>query len=47
MNPICKETGCLYNENGRCIYEESSVKIPYARVCATKLEDEVQANFDD
>lgn len=47
MNPVCKETGCLYNENGRCIYEKSNVKIPYARVCSPKLEDEAQANFDE
>lgn len=47
MNPVCKETACLYNENERCIYEKSNVKIPYARVCAPKLEDEAQANFDE
>ena len=47
MHPIRKETGCLYNATGHCIYEDSSVRIPYARVCAPKLEDEVQANFEE
>lgn len=47
MNPICEEIAYLHNENGRCIYEESSVRIPYARVCAPRFEDEAEGNFEE
>lgn len=29
----CELYGCIYNEDGRCVYENSSLKFPYARAC--------------
>lgn len=29
----CELCGCIYNDDGRCIYDTSSIKIEYARAC--------------
>lgn len=33
----CELYGCLYNEDGRCNYENATLKFPY--VCACREED--------
>ena len=29
----CELFGCMYNDDGRCIYDTSSIKIEYACAC--------------
>lgn len=38
MNPICDIKGCQYNESGRCIYAESSIKIPEVKACEIRYQ---------
>lgn len=33
----CELIGCMYNEDGKCIYDTSNIKIP--RACACYDED--------
>ena len=34
--PKCDIIGCQYNEDGRCVYDTSPVKISDARACAIR-----------
>ena len=46
MNAICEETACQYNKNMRCIYWNSDIKSPYARVCMSTVDDDSEGNFE-
>ena len=43
----CELYGCLYNEDGRCGYDNATLKFPYARACHQEIvEASMEAELD-
>ena len=40
----CELYGCLYNEDGRCKYDNAILKFPYARACD---EEDIVGNAEE